>query len=73
MPIVLAPTGVMLKIVRIAAGEEIGKRLREMGLTESGEVKVLSSSGGSVIVEVKDGKVALDAELSKKVFVKIAD
>lgn len=69
MPIVLAPTNTSLRIVRIAADDKIKKHLESLGITINGEISVLSSSGGSVVCKIKDGRVALDTNLSTKIFV----
>ncbi len=45
------------------------KHLESLGITLDGEITVLSSSGGSVVVKVKDGRIALDGNLSTKIFV----
>lgn len=69
MPIVLAPKNCALKIVRIAADDKTKKHLESLGITVNGEISVLSSSGGSVVCKIKDGRIALDTELSTKIFV----
>ena len=69
MPIVLAPTNQDLKVVRIAADDKVKKHLESLGITVNGELTVLSSSGGTVVIKIKDGRIALDSELSTKIFV----
>jgi len=69
MPIVLAPINQDLKIVRIAADEKTKKHLENLGITINGLICVLSSSGGAVVVKVKESKIALDTSLSAKIFV----
>ncbi len=69
MPIVIAPVNVDLKIVRIATDEKTKKHLESLGVTLNGEVTVLSSSGGTVVVKIKDGRLALDSSISTKIFV----
>lgn len=69
MPIVLAPTNTQLRIVRIAADEKLKKHLESLGITINGEITVLSTSGGSVVCRIKDGRVALDSNISTKIFV----
>ena len=69
MPIVLAPLNAGLKIVQIVADDKTKKHLENLGVTMGGEITVLSSSGGAVVVKVKDGRIALDTVLSKKIFV----
>ena len=69
MPRVLAPTNQNLKVVRIAADEKVKKHLESLGITVNGELTVLSSSGGTVVIKIKDGRIALDSNLSTKIFV----
>ncbi len=69
MPIVLAPLNVSLKVVKIAAVDKLKKHLESLGITVDGELTVLSSSGGSTVCKIKDGRIALDGELSTKIFV----
>ena len=69
MPIVLAPLNQDLRIVRIVADEKLKKHLESLGITVNGEITVLSASGGSVVCKIKEGTIALDKELSTKIFV----
>lgn len=69
MPIVIAPLNKELRIVRITADDKLKKHLESLGITVNGELTVLSSSGGSVVCKVKDGRVALDRQLSARIFV----
>ena len=69
MPIVIAPQNKPLRIVRIAADEKTKKHLENLGINVNGNIVVLSASGGSVVVMVKDGRIALDGNLSTKIFV----
>ncbi|MDY3724957.1 MAG: FeoA family protein [Candidatus Borkfalkiaceae bacterium] len=69
MPIVIAPLNTELRIVRIAEDEKLKKHLESLGITVNGNISVVSSAGGSVVCKIKDGRVALDGELSSKIFV----
>jgi len=69
MPIVIAPVNEVLKIVRIAADDKTKKHLESLGITINGEITVLSASGGTVVCKIKDGRIALDSDLSTKIFV----
>lgn len=69
MPIVLAPTNTQLKIVKITADDKTRKHLENLGITLNGEVTLLSSSGGTVVCKIKEGRIALDSSLSTKIFV----
>ena len=69
MPIVLAPVNKVLKIVRIAADDKTKKHLENLGITINGDITILSSSGGTVVCKIKDGRIALDRNLSTHIFV----
>ena len=70
MPIVLAPVNTELEIIKILADDKTRMRLESLGITAGGNVTLLSSSGGTVVCKVKDGKIALDKDLSTKILVK---
>lgn len=70
MPLVYAPANEQLKIIRIAADDKTRKHLESLGVAGGGDISVLSSSGGgSVVCKVKEGRIALDGNLSAKIFV----
>lgn len=69
MPIVFAPQGRKLRVIKILAEERTKKHLENLGITVDSEVVVLSSGGGSVIVSVKDSRLALDKDLATKILV----
>ena len=69
MPIVFAPQGKKLKVIKVLAEEKTKKHLENLGITIDSELIVLSEGGGSVIVSVKDSRLALDRELATKILV----
>ena len=69
MPLVYAPTNEQLKIIRVAADDKTKKHLESLGIAGGGDICVLSASGGSVVCKVKEGRIALDGNLSAKIFV----
>ena len=69
MPIAMAPAGTELMVRRVAAEDKIKKHLHEMGICEGGKITLISSSGGNVIVVVKEGRVCLDRTLAGKILV----
>lgn len=70
MPIVIAPQNRELQIIRISADYKTKKHLESLGITPNGNITVLSSAGGSVVCKIKDGRIALDGNLSTKIFVR---
>ena len=69
MPLILAPVGQEMKIVKIVADEKTKKHLANLGVLVEGKITVLSSSGGSAVCAVKEGRLALDRNLASHIFV----
>lgn len=69
MPIIVAPTMKDLKVIKILTDTKTKKHLESLGITIDSTIKILSSSGGSLICIVKDGRLALDKGLAAKIFV----
>lgn len=69
MPLIIAPMNKQLRVVKIAADDKLKKHLESLGITINGEIMVLNSSGKDVVCKIKDAKIALDGELSTKIFV----
>ena len=69
MPLILAPIGQEVTIVKIVADEKTKKHLSNLGILVQGTITVLSSSGGSTLCRVKDGRLALDRSVASHIYV----
>ncbi len=69
MPLVLAPTDVDLKVIKILVDDKTKKHLESLGITINSTMKLVSTSGGNVICIVKDGRLALDKSIATKILV----
>lgn len=69
MPIVIAPVGKTLRVIKILSDEKTKKHLESLGITINSELSVLSVSGGSIIILVKEGRLAIDKVLATKIMV----
>lgn len=69
MPIAVAPIGKEIRVVKVIADEKTKKHLADLGITVNAMLTVLSSEGGTVIVSIKDGRLALDRTISTKILV----
>ena len=69
MPLALADMGSENIIRHIGGSPETKRHLEDLGFTVGGEVSIVSSLGGNVIVKVKESRVAVSDELARKIMV----
>ncbi|MCI9076410.1 MAG: ferrous iron transport protein A [Dorea sp.] len=69
MPLTMAKTGEPLTIKKIGGKEDTRKFLESLGFVAGGAVTVISDIQGSVIVNVKDSRVAIGKDMAMKVMV----
>ncbi len=69
MPLILAPVGQEMKIVKIVADEKTKAHLSNLGVLVGSTVSVLLSVGGNIVCIVKDGRLALDKNVASHIFV----
>ena len=69
MPLSLANVGEENVIKRIGGSPEVKKHLENLGLVVGGNVKVISSLGGNIIVNVKESRIAISEEMARKITV----
>ena len=69
MPIKMAPIGEEVEIKRVSADEKVKHHLENLGIVVGQKVVGLSTVGGAVILKVKDGRLALDRQMSSGIFV----
>ena len=72
MPLVIAPLNVELMILRILVDEKDKKHFESLGIAVNQKIMVLSNTNGSVILKVKEGRLALDRNIATKIVVTIA-
>ncbi len=69
MPLMLAPLGQEMKIIRIIVDEKTKKHLANLGIIADSPITVLSTSGGSAVCIVKAGRLALDRNVASRIYV----
>ena len=69
MPLVLAPIGREVRIVKIVADDMSNMHLANLGILVDATVTVLSSAGGSTVCRVKEGRHALDKNVAAHIYV----
>ncbi len=69
MPLCLADTGTVNVIKKIGGSPEVKKHLENLGFVVGGNVIVVNSLGGNVIVNVKEARVAISEEMARKIMI----
>ncbi|CAB1243237.1 MAG: ferrous iron transport protein A [Clostridiales bacterium] len=69
MPLTLANIGEQNIIKRIGGKPEVKKHLENLGFVVGGNVTVITTMGGNVIVNVKEARIAISQEMAQKVMV----
>ena len=69
IPLTLADTGEENIIRKIGGNSETKKFLENLGFVTGETVTVISETGGNVIVNVKDSRVAVSKEMACKIMV----
>lgn len=72
MPLVLANIGEENLIYMVGGSPEVKKHLADIGFVPGGMVSVVSSISDSIIVKVKEARVAISAELARRIMVQSA-
>lgn len=69
MPLALAEVGEMNTIKKIGGNPEVKKHLENLGFVVGGNVMVINTLGGNVIVNVKEARVAISEEMAKRIMI----
>ncbi len=69
MPLTFAAVGETNIIKKIGGLPEVKKHLENLGFVVGGNVTVVSSIGGNLIVNVKEARVAISKEMAQKIIV----
>lgn len=69
MPLTMAKAGETNYIKKIGGNEETKRHLETLGFVVGGQVTVISSLNGNLIVNVKDSRVAISKEMANKIMV----
>ena len=69
MPLYLANIGENNVIRKIGGTPEVKKHLENLGFVVGGNVQIVNSLGGNVIVNVKEARVAISEEMARKIMI----
>lgn len=69
IPLNLAEENKSQIIRKIGGSPDVKKHLEDLGFTVGGEVSIISTLSGNLIVKVKESRVAVSSELARKIMV----
>ena len=69
IPLNMADAGRPQIIKRIGGNPEVKQHLETLGFNVGGEVTIVSTLAGNLIVKVKESRVAVDEALARKIMV----
>ena len=69
MPLNLALPGEENSIKKIGGSPEVKKHLEDLGFVVGGSVTLLTVLSGNVIVNVKESRIALDADMARRIMI----
>ena len=69
MPLTLASVGERNTIRKVGGSPEVKKHLENLGFVVGGDVTIINTLGGNVIVSVKEARVAISREMAQKIMV----
>ena len=69
MPLTLANTGEEQMIRKVGGNAETKKFLENLGFVAGSTVIIISEIGGTVVVNIKDSRVAVSKEMAAKIMV----
>lgn len=69
MPLNFAEIGQPQIVKKIGGNPEVKQHLADLGFNIGGEVSIISTLGGNLIVKVRESRVAVSSELARKIMV----
>ena len=69
MTLTMAAIGEINTIRRVGGNDETKRFLENLGFVAGTEVTVLSAIGGNVIVNIKDSRVAINADMARHIMI----
>ena len=69
MPLILASEGDENIIKKFGGSPEVKKHLENLGFVVGGNVKVVTTVNGNLIVNVKEARVAISKEMAQRIMI----
>ncbi len=69
IPLTMAQLGEMVTIRKVTGRDDVRQHLAELGFVVDSDVQVIQKIAGSLIVQVKDCRVALNESMANRIMV----
>ena len=69
MPLTFAKEGELASIKKVGGKEDIRQFLENLGFVVGAAVTVISTSGGNLIVNIKDSRVAIGKDMASRIII----
>ncbi|MBR0385543.1 MAG: ferrous iron transport protein A [Erysipelotrichaceae bacterium] len=69
MPLIYADAGEENTIRKISGNDELRQHLADLGFVAGANVRLLSSINGNVIVSIKNTRIALNADMARRIMI----
>lgn len=69
MPLTFVKEGEPASIKKVGGKEEIRQFLENLGFVTGADVTVISTSGGNLIVNIKDSRIAIGRDMASRIMV----
>lgn len=69
IPLALMREGEIATVAGVRGGEEAGRHLESLGFVSGSSVRLVSSSGGDVIVQIRGARLGLDIKTAARIMV----
>ena len=69
MPLTLAAIGERNTIRKVGGSPEVKKHLENLGFVVGSDVTIINTLGGNVIVNVRDSRVAINADMARHIMI----
>lgn len=69
MPLNFANVNEEIVVKRVGGNPEVKKHLEDLGFVAGAVITIVSRTGGNVIVNVKDSRIAISSEMAQKIMI----
>ncbi len=69
MPLCMTPMGEKVVVKKVGGNPEVRQHLEKLGFVPGSEVTVMNEASGSLIVNIKESRIAIGRDMAMKIMV----